>query len=201
MAIGLALPRVVDGGHEVQQRPARALRVEREVVAQLGEEGLHERGVEQRGELLARFGMEGGARGRGQVALQEGRGDPALPETGPRLQGRQVLRAETTRVAWEAGRNMSIERALDLALAATEAPTSRPNGPSDRSVRHVARLSPREREVAALLGQGLSNRQIAHQLVVTERTVAAHIEHILDKLGFASRHQVGAWADEHGLSG
>jgi regulatory LuxR family protein len=32
------------------------------------------------------------------------------------------------------------------------------------------------------------------KLVITERTVAAHIEHILNKLGFASRHQVGAWA-------
>ena len=62
-------------------------------------------------------------------------------------------------------------------------------------------LSPREREVAALLATGLSNRQIAQRLVVTERTVGAHVEHILDKLGFASRHQVGAWADEHGLLG
>ncbi len=55
--------------------------------------------------------------------------------------------------------------------------------------------------MAALLALGLSNRQIAQRLVVTERTVAAHIEHLLNKLGFASRHQVGAWADEHGLSG
>jgi len=53
--------------------------------------------------------------------------------------------------------------------------------------------------VAALLALGLTNRQIAQRLVVTERTVGAHVEHILDKLGFASRHQVGAWADEHGL--
>ena len=45
------------------------------------------------------------------------------------------------------------------------------------------------------------NTQPWEFVVVTERTVAAHIEHILDKLGFASRHQVGAWADEHGLSG
>ena len=45
----------------------------------------------------------------------------------------------------------------------------------------------------------LSNRQIAEQLVITERTVASHIEHILEKLGFASRHQVGAWMVEHGL--
>jgi DNA-binding NarL/FixJ family response regulator len=60
-------------------------------------------------------------------------------------------------------------------------------------------LSPREQEVATLLARGLSNRQIAEQLVVTERTVAAHVEHILDKLALASRHQVAAWAAEHGL--
>jgi DNA-binding NarL/FixJ family response regulator len=114
---------------------------------------------------------------------------------------RQVLGAVTTTVAWEAGRNMPIEQALDLALAATEAPAAQSNGPPERSAQQVAELSPREREVAALLAQGLSNRQIAQRLVVTERTVGAHIEHILDKTGFASRHQVGAWADEHGLGG
>jgi DNA-binding NarL/FixJ family response regulator len=52
-----------------------------------------------------------------------------------------------------------------------------------------------------LLTRGLSNRQIGAQLVITERTVVSHIEHILEKLGFASRHQVGAWVDEHGLLG
>ena len=60
-------------------------------------------------------------------------------------------------------------------------------------------LSPREQQVAALLAEHLSNRQIASRLVITERTVAAHVEHILDKLGVASRHQAGAWAAEHGL--
>jgi DNA-binding NarL/FixJ family response regulator len=55
--------------------------------------------------------------------------------------------------------------------------------------------------VAALLAHGLTNRQIAEQLVIAERTVASYIEHILNKLGFASRHQVGAWATEHGLLG
>jgi predicted ATPase/DNA-binding CsgD family transcriptional regulator len=114
---------------------------------------------------------------------------------------RQALGAETTTLAWEAGRNMAVEPALDLALAATEAPATRSNWPLDRSAQQVARLSPREREVAALLAHGLSNRQIAERLVVTERTVAAHIEHILNKLGFGSRHQVGAWANENGLFG
>jgi len=51
----------------------------------------------------------------------------------------------------------------------------------------------------ALVAQGLSNRQIASRLVITERTVAAHIEHILGKLGFTSRTQIGVWMAERGL--
>jgi DNA-binding NarL/FixJ family response regulator len=112
---------------------------------------------------------------------------------------RQALGAEATALAWEAGRTMSAEQALDLALTVTEAQATPSHRPPVRSAQPVAGLSPREREVAAFLALGLSNRQIAERLVVTERTVGAHVEHILDKLGFASRHQVGAWADEHGL--
>jgi non-specific serine/threonine protein kinase len=114
---------------------------------------------------------------------------------------RQALGAETTTLVWDTGRDMPIEQALDLAFAATAPPATPSNEPPDRLAQQVERLSPREREVAALLAHGLSNREIAERLVVTERTVAAHIEHLLNKLGFASRHQVGVWADEHGLSG
>ena len=94
---------------------------------------------------------------------------------------------------------MSMEQALELALAATQTPVAQPDQPSDGSRRRVTELSPREQQVAALLAEGLTNRQIAERLVVTERTAAAHIEHILDKLGFASRHQVAAWAADNGL--
>jgi predicted ATPase/DNA-binding CsgD family transcriptional regulator len=55
-------------------------------------------------------------------------------------------------------------------------------------------LTAREREVAALVAQGLTNRNIAGRLVVSKRTVDAHVEHILAKLGFASRVQVAALA-------
>ena len=61
------------------------------------------------------------------------------------------------------------------------------------------KLTQREREVAKLIARGLSNRQIGESLVITERTVAAHIEHILNKLGFVSRTQIGVWAAEHGM--
>ena len=60
-------------------------------------------------------------------------------------------------------------------------------------------LSVREREVAALIARGRTNRQIAEELVIAERTVAAHVEHIMTKLDFASRTQIGVWAAERGL--
>jgi pimeloyl-ACP methyl ester carboxylesterase/DNA-binding CsgD family transcriptional regulator/class 3 adenylate cyclase len=54
-------------------------------------------------------------------------------------------------------------------------------------------LSRREREVAQLVAGGLSNREIAERLYLSERTVDNHVHHILDKLGFESRVQVATW--------
>lgn len=61
-------------------------------------------------------------------------------------------------------------------------------------------LTAREREVAALIAQGCSNRVLAETLVVSERTVAKHVENILSKLGFSSRAQIAVWASEKGLT-
>jgi non-specific serine/threonine protein kinase len=60
-------------------------------------------------------------------------------------------------------------------------------------------LSPRQLEVAALVGHGYTNREIAEHLVIAEGTVATHMLHILAKLGLRSRAQVGAWAATHQL--
>ena len=54
-------------------------------------------------------------------------------------------------------------------------------------------LSQRELEVAQLLARGLSNREIAERLFLSERTVDNHVHHILDKLGFDSRVQIATW--------
>jgi DNA-binding NarL/FixJ family response regulator len=59
-------------------------------------------------------------------------------------------------------------------------------------------LTPREREVAALIADGLTNKDIAARLVVSKRTVDAHVEHILGKLGYSSRLQVATLARRNG---
>lgn len=61
-------------------------------------------------------------------------------------------------------------------------------------------LTPREREIAALLTSGLSNHDIAKRLAISERTARTHVGNIIAKLGFSSRTQVALWAIEAGLT-
>ncbi|MGI9621273.1 MAG: response regulator transcription factor, partial [Acidimicrobiales bacterium] len=61
-------------------------------------------------------------------------------------------------------------------------------------------LTPRELEVIALIARGDTNREIATELVISEKTVASHVGHILTKLGVSSRTAAAAYAFEHGLA-
>jgi DNA-binding NarL/FixJ family response regulator len=54
-------------------------------------------------------------------------------------------------------------------------------------------LSEREFEVAQLVAAGLTNRQIAQQLVLAPKTISAHVTHILTKLGAGRRAEIAAW--------
>jgi DNA-binding NarL/FixJ family response regulator len=65
----------------------------------------------------------------------------------------------------------------------------------------LARLTPREREVLAGVARGLSNRAIADELGITERTARTHVSNILAKLGLSSRTQAALLAVEHGPAG
>jgi DNA-binding NarL/FixJ family response regulator len=56
-----------------------------------------------------------------------------------------------------------------------------------------ATLTPRQHQVAGLVAKGWSNRQIANQLVITERSAESHVERIRARLGFRSRAQIAAW--------
>jgi DNA-binding CsgD family transcriptional regulator len=60
--------------------------------------------------------------------------------------------------------------------------------------REAARLTRRQREIAMLIAHGLSNAQIAHELVLTPGTVANHVAQMLARLNFSSRTQIGVWA-------
>ncbi len=60
-------------------------------------------------------------------------------------------------------------------------------------------MTEREREVAALIGQGQSNAEIAELLVVSKRTVETHVSSVLSKLGVPSRHQIALWAQDKEL--
>jgi non-specific serine/threonine protein kinase len=91
------------------------------------------------------------------------------------------------RAAFRRGAAMNEEQYLALALG--EVPTE--EGPEDE-----VPLTRRELEVAHLVGQGLSNREMAEQLRISQRTVESHVENILRKLGFGSRTQVVAWVVE-----
>lgn len=73
---------------------------------------------------------------------------------------------------------------------------ARPRGASGLDL-----LTPREREVLALLGEGLSNRQLADRLFVTEKTVKTHVSSVLAKLGLADRTQAALFAVRHGVTG
>jgi DNA-binding NarL/FixJ family response regulator len=111
---------------------------------------------------------------------------------------RQAVGGDTVDRAAARERDMPLDDAVALALVGTE-PSAVTSSRLVSSPEARGPLTNREHEVAALLAQGLSNREIAARLVITERTVAAHVEHILNKLGFASRTQIGVWAADHGL--
>jgi DNA-binding NarL/FixJ family response regulator len=99
--------------------------------------------------------------------------------------------------AWAAGRQLSAEDAIASAFADTRDVEAVPVVPP---VSDAARLTSREREVAALIPLGLSNRQIAERLVIGERTVESHVSHLLAKLQLPSRTRLASWAIEAGLT-
>jgi predicted ATPase/DNA-binding CsgD family transcriptional regulator/transcriptional regulator with XRE-family HTH domain len=94
---------------------------------------------------------------------------------------------------WHAGQAFSVEQAIAYALA-DEGPAIEQKLPS-----RVGGLTEREREVAALVAQGATNRAIAEALVISERTVERHVANIFAKLDLSSRTQIAVLAVERGL--
>jgi non-specific serine/threonine protein kinase len=100
-------------------------------------------------------------------------------------QVRDALGDQAFEVASRHGASLSPEDAIALVLGEKPSPSSLRTG--------TAALTRREEQVAALVAEGLTNKEIAARLVISQSTAARHIEHILAKLGFLGRAQIAAW--------
>ena len=99
---------------------------------------------------------------------------------------RVVAYWQTAKAPWYLGQLEAWAREHDLdwpADPSRERQVSTPTKP----------LTERELEVARFVAAGLTNRDIADRLVISERTAEGHVQRILDKLGFRSRSQIAAW--------
>jgi DNA-binding CsgD family transcriptional regulator/tetratricopeptide (TPR) repeat protein len=124
-------------------------------------------------------------------ALREIRGTPVAVEERWRYDrdvatARAHLDPAPFEAAWAEGRALAVEAAVEYALSGDEKPDAPPRakpGP----------LSAREQEVARLIARGLTNREIADELVITTSTVERHVLHIFTKLRVTNRTQIAAW--------
>jgi predicted ATPase/DNA-binding CsgD family transcriptional regulator len=118
---------------------------------------------------------------------------------------RRQLGERHIEAAWQAGAALTAEQAVTLALGPAlpmpgsgevpvpePEPALPPNSSSDP-------LTAREREVVTLVARGLTNRQIAETLVVSERTAEWHVANTRSKLGLSTRAQLAVWAERRGL--
>jgi DNA-binding CsgD family transcriptional regulator len=124
--------------------------------------------------------------------MQRGLGARLIPYLAPlvariRESTRAALGDATFQVEYDAGRAMSRSAAIGLALGEPA------DAPATSTAASTAPLGKRESEVARLVAEGLSNKQIGARLLISEYTVDSHVRSILTKLGFGSRTQIAAW--------
>jgi non-specific serine/threonine protein kinase len=162
--------------------------------------------------VLESFACVAGAKGEAQraarlwgaaQALHETRGIPRdtdfLAEADTRISAvRLDMGEEEWEEAWRKGQVMTLDEAVSYALEEEEETdpltTSVPGEPPAGQT--PVALTRREEEVGALVTQGLSNRQIASELSISEHTAATHVRRILRKLGLRSRAQIGSQLTE-----
>ena len=120
-------------------------------------------------------------------------------------EGREMTVEDAIRYALGSQRPLSVpaSRGAQVPAATGWADQARPDavgGPrhdAGAARRAPSPLTPREHEIVLLICQGLSNREIADELVISPATAARHVANILAKLGFTSRTQVASWATRH----
>ncbi|TQC42659.1 protein kinase [Rhodococcus sp. WS4] len=100
---------------------------------------------------------------------------------------KQAMGDQAISAARRAGSALSFDAAVAYGLGESQDPPDT-SGPG-----LSAKLTKREQEVAELITEGLTNKEIAARLVISPRTAQGHVEHLLTKLGFTSRAQIAAW--------
>ena len=108
------------------------------------------------------------------------------------LQAR-ALGASKFQIEYAAGQQLSRAGAITLALGESAQPVAAHTDTAD-----TAPLGSREAEVAQLVAEGSSNKQIGTRLFISERTVDSHVRSILNKLGVNSRAQIAVWVRSAG---
>jgi non-specific serine/threonine protein kinase len=108
-----------------------------------------------------------------------------------------AARARLDEMVWETafaeGKDMGLDQAVEYALSEGETGAPVPPAPDRLLADTSAALTRREKEIASLVAQGLTNRQIAFELSISEHTAATHVRRILKKRGLQSRAQIGSW--------
>ena len=194
-ATGTGVVAVFDG-------PARAIRCAGAIVDGAGRGGIEVRAGLHTGECDAGGGDLGGVAVElaARVAAHAGPGDVLVSGTVKDLVAGSGIRFED--LGPHRFRGLPGDwRLFRVGRDPGGAPAAPPRAAHDAAAvdRHPVPLSRREREIAALLALGLSNRQIADELTISVGTADRHVANILNKLGYRSRAQVAAWAVEHGL--
>ncbi|MDI3405225.1 LuxR C-terminal-related transcriptional regulator [Streptomyces cavernicola] len=111
----------------------------------------------------------------------------------------RALGVERCRQLLDEGAALPLQEAAAQAVAPTRASASAPRHTSAPApAGNWEALTAREREIALLVAEGLSNRRIAEHLVISKRTVDSHLEHIMAKLGYGSRTQIASLVRSRG---
>jgi predicted ATPase/DNA-binding CsgD family transcriptional regulator len=126
-------------------------------------------------------------------AVRTGVGATLIPTVAPLVAGAEAsaiaaLGASSFEAEFNAGKRLSRDAAIGTALGEPAHVVAATPDDAD-----VAPLAKREADVARLVAEGLSNKQIGARLFISERTVDSHVRSILNKLGFNSRAQIAGW--------
>jgi non-specific serine/threonine protein kinase len=112
---------------------------------------------------------------------------------------REQLEEVAFNTAWSEGKTMTLEQSIAYALEPRREQAAKSSTRRRMEKEIFGGLTEREREVAALIAQGKSNREIAEVMTVGVKTVETYVTRVLGKLELESRVQIATWAIEKGL--